>query len=337
LPVLLVGTALLAGLVYALRGQTPGGAACGIAADLGIPLESAMKFKIVKSDEEWKRILTPEQYHVMRQGGTERPFSGKYNDTYEEGVYVCPGCGTPLFASSTKYDHGTGWPSFTAPIDVKNLLLLQDMSHGMRRTEVRCAVCGAHLGHVFDDGPAPSGLHYCINSASMEFKPAGVEAAANGRVLGKAAFAAGCFWGVQSAFDAVPGVVKTVVGYTGGTVEHPTYQQVCADATGHAETVEVEYDPARVTYRELLDAFFKMHDPTTQDRQGPDIGSQYRSAIFYHDEEQKREAEAAIAELNRIGTFKRPIVTQVVPAGPFWPAEEYHQKYHQKRGGSCAL
>jgi len=334
---LLSGSALLAGLAYALRGHTSPGAACEIPSPPTIPLEASMEFKVVKTDAEWKAFLTPEQYRVMRQGGTERPFTGAYNDNHREGVYLCPGCGTPLFASSTKYDHGSGWPSFTAPIDPKNLLLLEDPSYGMHRTEVRCAVCGAHLGHLFDDGPAPSGLHYCINSASLEFKPADPATAVAGRTLETAAFAAGCFWGVQSRFDAIPGVVETTVGYSGGAAEHPSYKQVCSDATGHAETVQVEYDPARITYAQLLDAFFKMHDPTTRDRQGPDVGSQYRSAVFYHSEEQKREAEAKIAELEKAGTFKRSIVTQVLPAGPFWPAEEYHQKYYQKRGGSCAL
>ncbi len=132
--------------------------------------EQTMIKKIKKSDKEWREILTPEQYHVMRQRGTERAFTGKYNDHYQKGVYVCAGCGTPLFSSETKYDHGSGWPSFTAPVDDDHIDYFDDLSHFMHRIETRCAVCGAHLGHVFNDGPAPTGKHYCINSVSLDFK-----------------------------------------------------------------------------------------------------------------------------------------------------------------------
>ena len=334
--IILVGVALAAALfVYARPNQ---GTACAVPNGTVITPEVAMQFQVVKSDEEWKKVLTPEQYRVMRRGETERPFTGPNNDRYAEGIYLCPGCGTPLFSSFAKYDHGTGWPSFSAPLDVKNLLFLKDTSFGMVRTEVRCAVCGAHLGHLFDDGPGPAGAHYCINSASLEFKPASASAFVEKQTLEKATFAAGCFWGVQFEFDKIKGVVSTAAGYAGGHTDHPTYRQVCSDATGHAESVEVDFDPSQVSYGALLDAFFKLHDPTTEDRQGPDIGSQYRSIIFYHSDEQKKQAEAKIAELEKSGTFHRPIVTEVLPAGQFWKAEDYHQKYIQKHGGkSCAL
>ncbi|MDD4892178.1 MAG: peptide-methionine (S)-S-oxide reductase MsrA [Phycisphaerae bacterium] len=152
----------------------------------------------------------------------------------------------------------------------------------------------------------------------------------------KATFAAGCFWGVQAGFDEMPGVVKTTVGYTGGHTERATYKQVCSDTTGHAEAVELEFDPARVSYEKLLDYFFRMHDPTTPNRQGPDIGSQYRSAIFFHSPEQEKAAIAFRDRLAKSGKLPRPIVTEIVAAGPFWPAEEYHQKYFQKTGrGAC--
>ncbi|NLK25487.1 MAG: peptide-methionine (S)-S-oxide reductase MsrA [Euryarchaeota archaeon] len=153
----------------------------------------------------------------------------------------------------------------------------------------------------------------------------------------RATFGAGCFWGVQVAFDAVKGVISTQVGYMGGTTEHPTYRDVCTDRTGHAEVVEVEYDPAQVSYSQLLEVFWNIHDPTTPGRQGVDVGTQYRSVIFYHNEVQRQAAETMKERLQASGRFKRPIVTEIVPATSFWRAEEYHQKYHEKRGGSCVL
>lgn len=151
-------------------------------------------------------------------------------------------------------------------------------------------------------------------------------------MIAQAIFAAGCFWSVQLAFDNTPGVVSTEAGYVGGSVENPSYRQVSTGQTGHAEAVEVSFDTDKISYPELLDIFFKIHNPTTQNRQGPDIGTQYRSAIFYLTPEQKQQAEAKIAELERQKTFPAPVVTEIAPAGTFWPAEEYHQKYLQKQG-----
>lgn len=154
----------------------------------------------------------------------------------------------------------------------------------------------------------------------------------------KATFAAGCFWGVEVEFRNVAGVVDAAVGYTGGRLADPTYEDVCSDATGHAEAVEVEFDPARVTYERLLDVFWENHNPTTLNRQGPDVGSQYRSAIFFHSPEQKAAAEASREKLAASGRYERPIVTEIAPAGPFWRAEDYHQRYLQKRGlASCKV
>ncbi len=147
-----------------------------------------------------------------------------------------------------------------------------------------------------------------------------------------ATFAAGCFWGVEQRFSEVPGVLSTEVGYTGGATAHPTYEQVCSHTTGHAEAVRVEYDPEQVTYEHLLEVFFAMHDPTTRDRQGPDVGSQYRSAVFFHSPEQERAAHDAAARLNDERRYTDPIVTEIVPAPEFWRAEEYHQRYLTKRG-----
>lgn len=150
--------------------------------------------------------------------------------------------------------------------------------------------------------------------------------------LEEATFAAGCFWGVEAVFGQVPGVVDTEVGYTGGHVDEPTYEQVCTDRTGHAEAVRVVYDPEQVGYERLLEVFWKNHDPTTPNRQGPDVGRQYRSAIFVHSDEQKAAALASKEGLEREGRFPRPIVTEITPAGTFWPAEEYHQRYYEKKG-----
>ena len=147
-----------------------------------------------------------------------------------------------------------------------------------------------------------------------------------------ATFAAGCFWGVESAFREVPGVINATVGYTGGTKENPSYREVCTGRTGHAEGVLVEYDPARVSYDDLLNVFFENHDPTQKDRQGPDVGTQYRSAIFTHSPEQEQEAQAAVAKLAESGRFRRGIATQIAPAATFWNAEEYHQRYFEKHG-----
>jgi peptide methionine sulfoxide reductase msrA/msrB len=310
--------------------------------------EEKMAKKVEKTKEEWKQTLSPLQYKVMIQCGTETPFSGKYNDFSEAGIYKCAACGATLFASGTKYDHGTGWPSFTSPVDMSAVEVRNDDSLGMHRVEVRCASCGAHLGHVFDDGPGPDKTHYCINSAALDFEPAAASAEASGQAVpaeGKAAaltetatFAAGCFWGVEYKFDQVPGVLSTVVGYTGGRTKNPTYEDVCTDRTGHAEAVRVTFDPSIISYENLVRKFFEFHDPTQLNRQGPDRGTQYRSAIFYHSEGQRLIAEKVKAEAGQSGLFRRRVVTEIMPAPEFTKAEEYHQKYYEKNKiKSCAL
>ena len=312
--------------------------------------ETQMSKKVEKSKEEWKKTLSPLQYKVMIQCGTEAPFSGKYNDFFEAGIYTCAACSAELFASGTKYDHGTGWPSFTSPVEMAAVEFRNDNSLGMQRTEVRCASCGAHLGHVFDDGPAPSKMHYCINSAAMNFTPASEakhpavsEPAAtvlerSSRLTETATFAAGCFWGVEYKFGQLPGVLSTNVGYTGGRTKNPTYEEVCTDRTGHAEAVRVTFDPSAINYEELVRKFFSFHDPTQLNRQGPDRGTQYRSVIFYHDDAQRAAAEKVKAEFDASKTFRKRIVTEITPASTFTPAEEYHQKYYEKNKiKSCAI
>ncbi len=294
-----------------------------------------MPLKVRKTDAEWKKSLAPDQYKVMFQCSTEAPFSGKYNDFWEKGAYECAACGAVLFASETKYEHATGWPSFTAPFSEANVSTREDRSLGMNRTEVLCSSCGAHLGHVFDDGPAPSGRHYCINSASMVFRAIDDKAKSGTEV---ATFAAGCFWGVEYKLGRIDGVLSTAVGYSGGSVRNPTYKKVCSDDTGHAEAVQVTFDPSRLPYEDLVLKFFALHDPTQVNRQGPDVGTQYRSVIFTHSEAQKAVAEKVKSELEREGRFRGRIATEIIPAGEFWRAEEYHQKYFEKnKRGACAF
>jgi peptide methionine sulfoxide reductase msrA/msrB len=265
--------------------------------------------------------LTPEEEKVIGQKATELPFSGKYYAFNEKGTYVCKRCGAALFLSSAKFDSGCGWPSFDE--EIPGAVQRQIDADG-QRTEISCASCGAHLGHVFlGEGFTARNIRHCVNSISMNFIPADTQK------TGTAIFASGCFWGTQYYLQQAKGVLTTTVGFTGGHKDNPTYEEISSGTTGHAEAVQVIYDPAVISYEDLAKLFFETHDFTQVNRQGPDVGTQYRSEIFTLNEEQKRSAEKLKGILAAKG-FQ--VATRITPAGVFWKAEDYHQNYYQKNG-----
>lgn len=281
--------------------------------------EVKMKYEVTKTDSEWKKQLTSEQYRVLRKKGTEAPYSGKFTKHSDSGTYACAGCGTTLFSSDEKYDSGCGWPSFWKEKIKGNVETDTDRSLGMVRTEILCSSCGGHLGHVFDDGPKPTGLRYCVNSASLSFTSGKTETAT---------FGAGCFWCGEAVFARADGVKNVMVGYTGGKKKDPTYEEVCSGTSGHAEVFQVEFDPAVTPYNQLLELFWKMHDPTTPNRQGADVGTQYRSAIFYHSDAQRKAAEESKKVVAR--ALGKEVSTEISEATVFYKAENYHQDYFER-------
>lgn len=274
-----------------------------------------MKHKIINPN------LSDFEKFVLFSKGTERPFTGEYENHFEEGIYVCKNCGIPLYNSSDKFHSGCGWPAFDD--EIPGAVKKQPDRDGIR-TEIVCAYCGAHLGHIFyGEKFTPKDVRHCVNSVSLLFVPKGEKPP-----IDRMFFAGGCFWGVEHLFKQLEGVFDTRVGYMGGTWKNPTYKQVCTGLTGHYETVEVIFDPKKIDEETLVRYFFEIHDFTQESGQGPDIGEQYKSVIFYTNETQRRVAEEVISFLKQ----KYKVATQIKRASDFWLAEDYHQDYYEKTG-----
>lgn len=282
--------------------------------------------RVEKTKEEWKALLTEEQFSITRLKGTERAFSSDLCSYFEPGRYSCVCCGTELFDSDTKFESGTGWPSFTQPIKENTVAYHKDSSFGMVRIEALCNTCDAHLGHVFQDGPMPSGLRYCMNAVSLKKTEVNEK---------KVDLGGGCFWCTEAIFQRLKGVVKVESGYSGGKIANPTYREVCSGATGHAEMVEITYNPNEISFDDLLRIHLSTHNPTIMDQQGADMGSQYRSIIFYRTEDEKQVAMKVIDEVQQ--SYSDIIVTQLEMFEHFYKAEDYHQDYYNNNpeGGYC--
>ena len=274
--------------------------------------------------EKYYNNLSPQEKNIIINKGTDIPFTGEYYKSTEPGIYTCKRCNVPLYYSHDKFDSHCGWPSFDD--EIPGAVTRTPDADGMR-TEITCSNCGAHLGHVFtSEGLTPKNTRHCVNSTSLQFIPAG-----NKPKVERAIFASGCFWGSQFYLQRAKGVLYTKVGYIGGKLPNPSYADVCTGTTGHAEAVEVFYDPSLTNYEALAKVFFETHDFTQINRQGPDVGEQYRSVIFYINNDQKQTAEKLISILAEKG-YK--VATQLQQASTFWVGEGYHQDYYNKKGGT---
>ncbi|OHE76301.1 MAG: peptide-methionine (S)-S-oxide reductase [Verrucomicrobia bacterium RIFCSPHIGHO2_12_FULL_41_10] len=266
--------------------------------------------------------LSPPLLAVIRDKATEHPFTGQYDSWDKPGTYLCRQCGLALFRAHAKFHSGCGWPSFDAEIPTAVVRKPDPDGH---RTEILCARCQAHLGHVFEgERHTVKNMRHCVNSASLDFVDSPIVTDSE-----EAIFAAGCFWGVEYYFKQLPGVLKTEVGYSGGHTDHPSYESVCNGDTGHFEVIRVLYDPQETSYQNVVKYFFEIHDPTQTNGQGPDLGEQYLSVVFYYDSARKVQTEALIATLKKQGL---KVATRVLPVSIFWSAETYHQDYYAKTG-----
>lgn len=291
--------------------------------------------------------LNPLQYEVTQNEATEAPFQNLYWDNKSPGVYLDVVSNEPLFLSLDKYDSGSGWPSFTKPIDENLISHQEDFKLGMKRIEIKAAKSKSHLGHVFDDGPGPTGQRFCVNSASLRFIPVDkleeeglsefLPYFKTQKSIKEAYFAGGCFWGVEYFFKKLPGVTKTQVGYMGDNEESANYEQVKTGSTLHAEVVKVTYDERQVSYNDLLSYFFRLHDPTTLNQQGNDIGPQYRSTVFSSSPKEIERFKELKIRLEKAKVFPSTITTTIEEGKTFYPAEDYHQDYLGKNpmGYNC--
>jgi len=284
--------------------------------------------KLNVSNAEWKKILSPDLYAVAREADTERAFTGTMWNSETKGTYYCATCGYKLFKSNQKFTSSCGWPSFFEQDNKESITFKDDNSYGMKRVEANCGRCDSHLGHLFDDGPEPTGKRYCMNAISLDFVPDGVVATKNEGNLETIVLGGGCYWCVEAVYENLQGVKSVASGFAGGTVENPSYEEVCTGRTGAAEVVEVTYDKSVTNLDEIFKVFFTVHDPTTLNRQGADVGTQYRSVIFFKNEEQKKAAQSIIDELNAKNVYSSKIVTTLEPFKKFYKAEEYHQNYY---------
>jgi peptide methionine sulfoxide reductase msrA/msrB len=302
-------------------------------------MENSNSEKVVKTEEQWKKELSPDQYYVLRQKGTERPYTGQLLMNKKKGVYKCAACGNELFTDEMKFDSHCGWPSFDKEIEGGKIKTIRDTTHGMIRTEIVCAKCDGHLGHLFDDGPTETGMRYCVNSLSLEFvNKKDLEENSNSSTK-TLMLGGGCYWCVEAVYEMLDGIIKVESGFSGGKVKNPSYEEVCSGTTGHAEVVKLTYDNSKTSFEEILQVFFTVHDPTTLNRQGADVGTQYRSVIFCNNNSEIEKAKDIIDALNKANVYSNPIVTEVALASEFYKAKQDHQNYYQqnKEQGYCRM